>query len=170
MDTSLLHPMLVHFPIALLIVGFLSDLAGLIAKRPFFTRSGMYLSLLGALGVIAAYVSGTIAGDGLSEAGALKQALERHEGAAELTLWITLLAAVTRAVVVLMKERGARLLWIALVLAAAAVGSVARTGYYGGELVFKHAAGVRLSLGIGEPETEVTPPPASTDNASTARD
>ncbi|MCB0753941.1 MAG: hypothetical protein KDC52_20890, partial [Ignavibacteriae bacterium] len=26
--------------------------------------------------------------------------------------------------------------------------SIARTGYYGGELVFKHAAGVQLDLGI----------------------
>jgi len=26
--------------------------------------------------------------------------------------------------------------------------SIARTGYYGGELVFKHAAGVQLNIGL----------------------
>jgi hypothetical protein len=34
--------------------------------------------------------------------------------------------------------------------------AIARTGYYGGELVYKHAAGVELNLGFGS-QTE-TPP------------
>jgi hypothetical protein len=37
--------------------------------------------------------------------------------------------------------------WIPLALFLVGVASMARTGYYGGELVFKHAAGVQLNLG-----------------------
>jgi len=36
---------------------------------------------------------------------------------------------------------------IGLVLFFACVAAIARTGYYGGELVYKHAAGVQFNLG-----------------------
>ena len=99
-DLTHLHPMIVHFPIALLIIGFLSDLAGLILKRNFFTQAGFYLLILGALGITAAYLSGLNAGAGVSEEGLLKQALETHQGAAVLTFWLVLAAALTRITVV----------------------------------------------------------------------
>ena len=35
-DTTHIHPMLVHFPIALLIVGLLADITGLFVKKSFF--------------------------------------------------------------------------------------------------------------------------------------
>ncbi len=81
-DQSHLHPMIVHFPIALIIVGFLSDLIGVVTKRQFFTTAGLYLIALGSTGTIAAYLSGDMAGDGVAEVGALGAALEDHEGAA----------------------------------------------------------------------------------------
>ncbi len=71
-DTTYLHPMLVHFPIALLIIGFLADLAGLIFKKEFFSKAGFYLLILGTAGVVAAYFTGSAAGEGLSEAGPFK--------------------------------------------------------------------------------------------------
>ena len=38
LDLTHLHPMIVHFPIALLIVGFLADVVGLIFKKTFLTK------------------------------------------------------------------------------------------------------------------------------------
>ena len=69
-DLTHLHPMIVHFPIALLIVGFLADAIGLFTKREFFTKAGFYLLILGTLGVVAAYLTGNYAGEGVTEAGA----------------------------------------------------------------------------------------------------
>ncbi len=66
-DLTYLHPMLIHFPIALLIVGFLTDLTGLIIKREITAQAGFYLLVLGALGTITAFMSGEQAGDGISE-------------------------------------------------------------------------------------------------------
>ena len=147
-DTTHLHPMIVHFPIALLIVGFLSDLIGAFFKKEFFSKAGFYLLILGTAGVIAAYLSGNIAGDGVSEAGALKQALENHEEAAELSLWLMVIASVVRIGIVVFKKYTGMFKWAAIVLFFAGILSIARTGYYGGELVFKHAAGVQLNLGF----------------------
>ncbi len=148
-DLTHIHPMLVHFPIALLMVGFLSETIGLITKKEFFSTAGFYLLLLGATGVGASYLSGQNAGAGITEVGALKLALETHEGAAELTLWLAIVAAVVRIAIVLFKKYSGLYRVAAYVLFFCAVLSVARTGFYGGELVYKHAAGVQLDFGFG---------------------
>ena len=154
MDLTHLHPMIVHFPIALLITGFLSDIVGLTTKREFFSQAGFLMLVLGTLGLVAAYISGEQAGDGIIEAGALKQALETHEGSATLTLWVVIIAAAFRISLVLFKKYKGALKMVSLTLFFLGVLALARTGYYGGELVFKHAAGVQLDLGFGLDDLE----------------
>lgn len=155
-DVTHLHPMIVHFPIALLIIAFLADLAGITLKREFFSRMGLILMVLGTVGVVAAYLSGDFAADGLTEAGPLKLAVEDHEEAALLTLWIMVITTIVRLGMVAFRKYTGMARWIPLVLFLAGVASVARTGYYGGELVFKHAAGVQLNFGTfgGDTGTE----------------
>lgn len=146
-DITHIHPMIVHFPIALIIVGFLADALGIFLKKEFFSKAGFYLLILGTLGVVAAYLSGNIAGDGITEAGSLKQALETHESAAELSLWLMVGTALVRIALQLTKKYVGTFRWIALFIFLIGVLSIARTGYYGGELVFKHAAGVQFNFG-----------------------
>lgn len=146
-DQSHLHPMIVHFPIALIIVGFFSDLVGLVLKRQFFTTAGLYLYALGGIGTVAAYLSGDMAGEGVAEFGALSTALETHEGAATLALWTVMVLAVLRIMLGLMKKMTGWRQWAMVALLAGGVATIARTGYYGGELVYKHAAGVQLTFG-----------------------
>ncbi len=149
-DLTYIHPMVVHFPIALLIIGFISEVTGAILKKEFFSRAAFYLIILGSLGVVAAYLSGNFAGDGITETGTLKQALETHESAAVLTIWLVSITALFRVALVVFKKFRGTLQWVAVALFLVSVLSIARTGHYGGQLVFKHAAGVRLELGLGE--------------------
>ena len=160
-DTQHLHPMIVHFPIALLIIGLLADAIGLFLKKDFFTKAGFYLLILGTLGVIAAYFSGNLAGEGVTEAGSLKQALETHEDAAELSVWLMAAAALVRITFVIIKRYSGILKWTAFALFLIGVLSIARTGYYGGELVYKHAAGVQLNLGFGTTDFQNISPDAA---------
>ena len=146
-DFSHIHPMLVHFPIALLILGFVAELVGLALKRKFFTDAAFLLLITGALGAVAAVLSGSFAADGLEEAGTLKQAVETHEGAAELAMWLAIIAGAFRLTLVMAKKYAGSLRYVSAVLFLVAVLAVARAGYYGGELVFKHAAGVTFQLG-----------------------
>jgi uncharacterized membrane protein len=155
-DLTHLHPMIVHFPIALLMVGFLADAVGLFTKKDFFSKAGFYLLILGTLGVVAAYFTGNYAGEGVTEAGALKQALETHEEAATLTLWLMVGAALIRIAMVVLKKYTGIFRWIAFAVFFIGVLSIARTGYYGGELVYKHAAGVKFDLGFGNFESSNT--------------
>jgi len=146
-EYSHLHPMIVHFPIALVIVGFISDLIGLVTRWKFFASAGLFLIILGGLGTLAAYISGNLAGDGIEEFGALGTALDTHESAAVLAVWTMMILAVLRT---LLAVTGRMKGWMKLgmvILLAIGVGTVARTGYYGGELVYRHAAGVDLTFG-----------------------
>jgi uncharacterized membrane protein len=148
-DLTYIHPMVVHFPIALLVIGFIAEVTGAILKKEFFSKAALYLVIIGALGVVAAYFSGDFAGDGITETGTLKQALELHESAAILTVWLVIATALLRTALVLLKKFHGTLQWVSIALFLIATLSIARTGHYGGQLVFKHAAGVRLDLGFG---------------------
>lgn len=140
-----LHAMIIHFPIALLMAGFLSEILGMVTKKEFFKNAAVFLLLLGALGAIAAYISGNLAGEGIEE-GPLKNPLELHELAATVTVWLAVATALFRVVIFFLKYKRRWVTWVFIVLFAALAGSVATTGYYGGQLVYKHAAGVQLAL------------------------
>lgn len=140
-----IHAMVIHFPIALIVVGFLSEIIALFTKKQFFNDAAFYLLLLGALGAIVSYISGSYAGDGMTD-GILQAPMELHEKAATLTLWLAIITALYRATLSYFKFNKLWTKWIGIVLFATLVGSVARTGYLGGQLVFQHGAGIELAL------------------------
>ncbi len=138
--------MIVHFPIALLFVGFLSDLIYLATKKPFFRTAGLYLLVLGALGTVAAYFTGSAAGEGMDDGTGLGKAMELHEDAALLTLGVSLVAAAFRVVIEMTNFKPKWGYIASVALFAMAIAAAGRTGFYGGELVFKHGAGVELEI------------------------
>ncbi len=140
-----LHAMLIHFPIALLMAGFLSEIIAIFVKKEFFSQAAFYLLILGALGAAAAYLTGSYAGEGVED-GPLKIPLEMHEDAASITLWLAIVTALFRAVVSYLKYSRIWVKWVGVFLFAALAASVSRTGYLGGQLVYSHGAGVELAL------------------------
>jgi uncharacterized membrane protein len=140
-----LHAMLIHFPIALLIVGFLFEALSLIWKKDYLKQGAFYLLILGALGTLVSYLSGNAAGEGIEE-GPLKNPLELHEQAASISLWLSLATAALYSIIIIAKFRKSWLKVISVVLFATVIGSIARTGYLGGQLVYKHGAGIQLGL------------------------
>lgn len=140
-----LHAMVIHFPIALLIIGFLSELLGLLVKKPFFNQAAFFLLLLGTFGTIIAYLSGDAAGEGMEE-GTLGKAIGMHEEAAIITLWLALLTSLIYGALLFFKFQNKGYKLISVLLFAAVIGAVTRTAYLGGQLVYKHGAGVELGL------------------------
>ncbi len=141
-----LHAMAIHFPIALLCIGFLSEVVFLFFRREFFQKAAFYLLVLGAFGSIAAYLSGNAAGEGIED-GALGKAVELHEQAATISLWLTILTAAFYLFLFFRKNTKTWPKILGIFLFAGTIGSIARTGYLGGQLVYKHGAGVELSVG-----------------------
>jgi uncharacterized membrane protein len=152
-----LHAMVIHFPIALLIVGFLSEMVSLLLKKTFFNQVGYYLLLLGTFGTIVAYLTGGGAGDGMEE-GTLGKAIGMHEEAAFITMWLTIVTSVVYSAIVYFKYPNKWAKLISLVLFAVVIGAVSRTAYLGGQLVYKHGAGVELGLpSLSDTDSNTTP-------------
>ena len=137
--------MAVHFPIALLMVGFLFELISFFYKKDFFRQSAFYLLLSGTIGTVVSYLAGNAAGQGMEE-GTLNKAMELHEQAATIALWLTIITTLVYGIIYFLNYRKSWLRTIAVLLFAGVVGSIARTGYLGGQLVYKHGAGVELTL------------------------
>jgi uncharacterized membrane protein len=136
MDTVILHPMAVHFPIALLMVGFLFDVISLFFKKEkCLSKAGLYLMILGTLGAVAAVMTGMLFSKELTGFGGHKK--EIHEMFAVITLIIMLLACIVRIIIVSMKKEESSLKWVVFLLFAAGTGFVAYTGLLGGKLVYE---------------------------------
>jgi len=152
-----LHAMLIHFPIALLIIGFLSELMGLVSKKIFFNQVAYYLLILGTFGTIAAYLSGDAAGEGMEE-GTLGKAIGMHQEAAIITLWLAISTSLVFSALLFFKYQKQWSKIMGVILFAVLLAAVSRTAYLGGLLVYNHSAGVELSLpDFKEPEGSENP-------------
>jgi uncharacterized membrane protein len=140
-----LHAMVIHFPIALIMASFLTELVSLFSKNPFYKNASLYLLVLGAVGVITAYFSGSYASDGMTD-GLLQEPIGMHEEAALATLFMAAITILAKALIYFFNYQKPWAKWTSLLLFALLVGSVARTAYLGGQLVFKHGAGIELAL------------------------
>ena len=136
----LFHPALVHFPIALLIVGSSWEAAGHLRGRDEAVRGGGTLVVLGTLALLPAVISGYVALDAVPLAQSGERALDLHElcGWSVAALYTGLLFAKAW-------NRGAipeswRRTYGALLLLGAVL--VVGSAVLGGELVYVHGTGV----------------------------
>lgn len=140
-----IHPLLVHFPIALLFTSVFFDLLGIITTKKNFRQTGLWLLVLGLIGGIVASIFGAWSEEAVEASGVPKQAIERHENLAIITLVVF--------GVLLLFRWGARNHWTArnqvIYLCVAMLGLLllGATGFFGGELVYRFGAGVQPQIG-----------------------
>lgn len=132
-----IHPMVVHFPIVLILTGFLAEFIYLFFRNdPMFSAAGFWLLCAGAVAAVAAYASGAFLTKELYGAPGAVQST--HELFAEIT---TVSSLVCIAFKIYLKAEGKEnswFKWIAFALYAFTVVSVSITGYYGGVLVYDY--------------------------------
>lgn len=134
---SHLHPMLVHFPIALVVFGFLADLSSLFFKKQsFLPKTGFFLLIIGTLAATAAVLSGFLfTSEMAGEAGIVR---ETHEMFAMFTLGLLIATSALRIFLKVKKMDESGLKWLVLGLYGFATVSVMLTGFYGGNLVYNY--------------------------------
>jgi uncharacterized membrane protein len=141
-ETSHLHPMLVHFPVALIAVGFLFDLAYIFYKKEFcLSKAGFYLMILGTLGAIAAYTTGQFFTDQPTQ-GEILGVFEKHETAALITMIAMILASIVRIYLVMTKKEESSLKWLSFILYLIGFCAVGYTGFLGGTMVYNFMLGI----------------------------
>lgn len=146
MIPSPLHPAIVHFPIVLVLVGTAVALGALFTARGHLRWFSAVLLTLGALGVLIAVNTGREDSEVLDHTVAINALLDGHESWAERTAWLSVFAAVFAiATIVATRWRVLAARVLAVLCAVTALGAsfgVYQTGRRGGELVYRHAAGV----------------------------
>lgn len=155
-----LHPLVVHFPIALLLVAAAVDLGAVVTQHDGIRRAAGWLLLAGTAFLPFTYWSGRLASDRVENPFPRAQAvMAEHADLAWWTLWVFIALAVLRVGLVYRERlRG----WLHAASAAAlvaAVGLLALTADHGGQLVFDLGVGVRpvreAPVGAFEPEPEL---------------
>jgi uncharacterized membrane protein len=140
-----LHPALVHFPIVLLLLGAIVAVGAAVLRRWNLPLTAAILLGAGAIGSIVAVQTGEREGELVEGTPALETALDQHESWAERTRLVGTAAALFAAAAVATSRwrLAARGLGLATAATALAAGfCVAATGHYGGQLVYRHGAGV----------------------------
>jgi uncharacterized membrane protein len=137
-DTSHFHPMIVHFPIALITFGFIADVSSLFFKtEKCLSKAGFYLMIAGALSAIAAWSTGQLFTNEPA-AGEIVKVFEKHETAALITMLIIVVGAVMRIYLVLSKKEETNLKWLVFILYLLAFCAVSYTGFMGGTMVYNY--------------------------------
>lgn len=134
-----LHPMVVHFPIVLLIIAVLLQLIQLFTLNR--TMDWVILLMVGS-GFIGAYVASTLVHPHTAELTEIAQSiLDQHDKYAEWTLWSSALAAILK-IVSLFRVRLKCGFEIAVFLVMAfSAYSVSEAGHFGSQLVYIEGVG-----------------------------
>ncbi len=136
-----IHPMVVHFPIALLLASWLFDVLALRWRGEQFRETSRSLLLLGVLATAAALVTGHFAEEAVEHSGNIpKQAIETHEELAFAVFWmfVALLGLRVGSYWGLMRERPV----LVLILGGAGSLLLVVASYFGGDLVYRYGAGI----------------------------
>jgi uncharacterized membrane protein len=144
-----LHPLIIHFPIALLIAAAMVDLVDTLFERPPWLGVGATsLYLVGAAAAVVAYVTGRQAAATVFVPGMAHPIVEDHRAWALLTTWYVGIVAVARVSALLAGFPRARA-HRALLLMAALIGVLflQQTAERGARLVYEHGVGVIAAPG-----------------------
>jgi len=135
-----LHPMLIVFPVGLLVFSLICDLASFFFDNPTtWATVALYTMIGGFVGALVAAVPGLIDFFSLSEARVRKIAV--------MHMSLNSVAVVLYAINIWMRVNGADNRGMPLWLSLAAVGILGISGWLGAEMVHRHGVGVDIKDG-----------------------
>jgi len=136
MNTEHIHPMIVHFPVALIFIGFIAEVLSLFFKsEKCLSKTGFYLMILGTVAAIAAWVSGQLFTSHPFDSGFMKL-FEKHEKGALITMIVMVIGLIFRIWLVARKKESTMLKWIAFGFYFLGFIAVSLTGFVGGKMVY----------------------------------
>jgi uncharacterized membrane protein len=138
------HPLVVHFPLALILVATALLLAARLLRSASLAATaatvGTWNLCLGAVAAVFALGTGLAAVIDLDVGAAVRQAISLHMRWALFTTLILVLLAVWRGAGTAQESRPS---WVFIVVLLAASAALVFTGYRGGKNVFEYGVGVK---------------------------
>jgi uncharacterized membrane protein len=141
-NTDHLHPIIVHFPIALITVGLIAEVASLFFKKEkCLSKTGFYLMIIGSLGAIAAWSSGHLFTEAPTQGEILKVFIN-HKTGGLVTMSLIVAGTIFRIWLMAVKKEDSPLKWIAFGFYVLAFAAVTFTGFMGGKMVYDFMIGL----------------------------
>lgn len=144
-----IHPLVIHFPIALLLLYVALEISGIIFNKEEILRGAYVILILGVIASLVAVLTGNQAEE-LAERTISSQfkfpeeILENHEWYATLTVWYFVFVLILRTFLVVKKKFAGRIRYIFIIFALVGVIWIYLTATVGGDLVYKYGLGTEL--------------------------
>lgn len=137
---SHIHPIIVHFPIALIIIATCYDLFWVITKRRLSPKKGFWLW---AIAFISAWIA--IGTGPEHDARGNTNVFEYHEKLADLATILSFLVVAFRVFFIFKKKEILRsLLVVYCLLSLISTVAILSVGYFGGKMVYDQGVGVKM--------------------------
>lgn len=148
-DIAAFHPQIVHFVVALLVVGVLFRLIAFTGKVRFASPVATTLIVLGTLVAVIAVESGTQAHEAAERVPGIRPAVVEHQEWGERTRNVFLVVAAVELVGLALKNRKYRQIAhvVAGVIGIVGLGVLYEAAEHGGTLVYAYAGGVGVRSG-----------------------
>ena len=149
MNLAALHPQVVHFAVALTIVGALFRVVSLLRRPAWVSPAATTLLLMAALAGFVSAQSGTAAHGPVERVPGARPAVQEHEEWGERARNILFLVAVIEIVGLALRHtpKAAVVNGVAAVASVVAVGAMYEAGEHGGKLVYSYAGGIGIRSG-----------------------
>ncbi|HLR32296.1 MAG TPA: DUF2231 domain-containing protein [Fodinibius sp.] len=143
-----LHPMLVHFPIAILAIAIFFDFVSFFLprkKRWWTEEATAFLYGVGAVAAVVVYYTGTLAADSVMLPAAAQSVLTEHANLAWITVWFYGIYALLRIAATWWTSEKHRLKFHLGFFLVSLVGMyfLFQTGDHGAQMVFQYGVGVQ---------------------------
>ncbi len=137
-----IHPLIIHFPIALLVVAVFLDVVSVWLKKDWLRNSTLMMYFFGTLGAITAYFTGRIAANSVNPSFQAELTMSKHSDWALYTVIFFSIYTILRIVFKNKLNPENRIIHLA-VLAVTVFGLflLVSTADLGGKLVFKYGVG-----------------------------
>ncbi len=143
--TEVFHPLSVHFPIGLLITGFLFKIISLKYKREVWSEGSFILLLIGTVGLWIAIYTGELADGIVSRKLCDPTVLKDHQNLAYTCAWLFTsaftLESIARYNLVNLRIKSITLNWLSTILMSCGVLVLGYVGHLGATLVYQQGAG-----------------------------
>lgn len=151
-----IHPLLVHFPIVLLIAAVLFDTIGLVFKKlKWLEKSALLLYVVGTIAIIVTYFTGQSAADSIDIPSKAIPAVTDHADWAEITLWFFIVFSIVRLSTGLWIKSAKQAFTVVIVIIGfIGIYLLYLTGDHGAKLVFGYGLGTGNIITKNDQQTD----------------
>ncbi len=167
-----IHPMIVHFPIVLLIAAVLLDVSGLFLNRfNWLKKSAFVLYAIGTIVIIITFFTGRSAADGLDIPAKVISSVNDHADWAETTMWFFIVYSVVRLTIGIWFKSLKKIIVIPFVLAGLlGIYFLYQTADHGAKLVFGYGLGTGNIIKLVDETKGITVEDRISDSTFTTKD